>query len=199
MGRLLTRRRFLTGLIAAPILTGLYTWRIEPHWLELVRRDLPIAGLPGSLVGKTLVQLSDIHIGPQVDDSYVLDVFRQIAALNPDIVVHTGDLVTYARPKVLDQARSLTRREREVLGLVHQGLTNQEIAGTLVIELGTVKNHMHNILRKLKVNSRRDAVHVSRLAGLWGSGEPAERVILRRPDIRPERVPLFSRAVGAAN
>ena len=95
--------------------------------------------------------------------------------------------------------QSLTRREREVLGLVHQGLTNQEIAGTLVIELGTVKNHMHNILRKLKVNSRRDAVHVSRLAGLWGSGDLAERGIPRRPDIRPERAPLFSRAVGTAN
>ena len=42
-----------------------------------------------------------------------------------------------------------------------------EIAAKLVIELGTVKNHVHNILRKLNVNSRRDAVHVSRLAGLW--------------------------------
>src|ERR1700720_2882364 len=51
--------------------------------------------------------------------------------------------------------QSLTRREREVLTLVQQGLTNQEIAESLVIELGTVKNHVHNILRKLNVNSRR--------------------------------------------
>jgi DNA-binding NarL/FixJ family response regulator len=93
---------------------------------------------------------------------------------------------------------SLTRREREVLELVQQGLTNQEIAVTLVIELGTVKNHVHNILRKLKVNSRRDAVHVTRIAGLWGGGDNG-LAIQRRPDSRTERPSLFNRAVGVAN
>ena len=39
-----------------------------------------------------------------------------------------------------------------------QGLSNAEIAERLTIELGTVKNHVHNILTKLNVNSRRDAV-----------------------------------------
>lgn len=107
MSQLLTRRRFLTGLIATTGLTVLYTWRVEPTWVEFVRRDLPIANLPPSLAGKTLVQLSDIHIGPQVDDDYVASVFAQIAALNPDIVVHTGDLITYAGPKTIDQARTL--------------------------------------------------------------------------------------------
>jgi DNA-binding NarL/FixJ family response regulator len=52
----------------------------------------------------------------------------------------------------------LTPREREVLALVHQGLSNHEIATELTIELGTVKNHIHNILRKLNVRSRHDAV-----------------------------------------
>jgi len=94
---------------------------------------------------------------------------------------------------------SLTRREREVLGLVQQGLTNQEIAGTLVIELGTVKNHVHNILRKLNVNSRRDAVHVSRLAGLWVGTEHAPLGLPRRPEARAERPALFSRAVSVTN
>jgi DNA-binding NarL/FixJ family response regulator len=95
--------------------------------------------------------------------------------------------------------QSLTRREREVLGLVQQGLTNQEIAGTLVIELGTVKNHVHNILRKLNVNSRRDAVHVSRLAGLWVGGEHAPLALPRRPEVRAERPALFSRAISVSN
>lgn len=99
--------------------------------------------------------------------------------------------------------RNLTRREREVLNLVQQGLTNQEIAATLVIELGTVKNHVHNILRKLNVNSRRDAVNVSRLAGLWAVGEGAGRRFLEtrssQPDLKPERASLFSLPLGAAN
>lgn len=48
----------------------------------------------------------------------------------------------------------LTERERAVLSLLAQGMTNQEIAEVLVIEAGTVKNHVHNILKKLNVSSR---------------------------------------------
>ncbi len=93
--------------------------------------------------------------------------------------------------------QSLTRREREVLSLVQQGLTNQEIAESLVIELGTVKNHVHNILRKLNVNSRRDAVHVSRLAGLWGGAEARPRAATRRPAERPSERPMYSPSLGS--
>lgn len=57
----------------------------------------------------------------------------------------------------LDRPVELTPREQEVLGLVGEGLTNQEIADRLYIEVGTVKNHVHSILQKLDVNSREDA------------------------------------------
>lgn len=49
---------------------------------------------------------------------------------------------------------SLTPRQKEVLGLVAEGMTNQEIAQRLGIRLGTVKNHIHQIFKKLKVNNR---------------------------------------------
>jgi len=51
----------------------------------------------------------------------------------------------------------LTTREREVLGLVRDGLSNKEIAGTLNISEATVKNHVHHLLDKLKVRSRQQA------------------------------------------
>jgi two-component system, NarL family, nitrate/nitrite response regulator NarL len=54
-------------------------------------------------------------------------------------------------------ASLLTSRELEVLGLVHQGLANKEIAQQLRIEVATVKNHMHNILEKLQVRRRAQA------------------------------------------
>jgi RNA polymerase sigma factor (sigma-70 family) len=57
----------------------------------------------------------------------------------------------------INEAIDLTPREREILELVGQGLTNQEIADRLVIEVGTVKNHVHSILQKLDVSSREDA------------------------------------------
>ncbi len=72
---MLTRRSFLRAsgaAIAAAVGLGFYTWRVEPHWLEFVHRSLPIRGLPPSLLGRTLVQLSDIHVGGRVDDEYVI-------------------------------------------------------------------------------------------------------------------------------
>jgi len=51
----------------------------------------------------------------------------------------------------------LTSRELEVLQFIGEGLTNQEIAAHLVVEVGTVKNHVHSILEKLNVSNRDEA------------------------------------------
>lgn len=51
----------------------------------------------------------------------------------------------------------LTPREKEVLDLLREGKSNQDIADDLCIEVGTVKNHVHNILKKLDVESRHEA------------------------------------------
>ena len=53
--------------------------------------------------------------------------------------------------------QELTPRELEILHLIAEGMSNRQIAEALVIEVGTVKNHVHNILSKLEVNSREDA------------------------------------------
>jgi DNA-binding NarL/FixJ family response regulator len=55
------------------------------------------------------------------------------------------------------QEATLTPREREILNLVARGLTNPQIADELVIEVGTVKNHVHSILGKLGVSRREEA------------------------------------------
>ncbi len=60
---------------------------------------------------------------------------------------------------------ALTRREREIVHLIGKGLTNKEIAGSLRIELPTVKNHVHHILEKLRVHRRTDAVAAARARG----------------------------------
>jgi len=51
----------------------------------------------------------------------------------------------------------LTKREREIMGLIDEGLSNKEIAKRLRIEVATVKNHVHNILEKLQVHRRGEA------------------------------------------
>jgi two-component system NarL family response regulator len=57
----------------------------------------------------------------------------------------------------LDKNARLTSRELQVLQFIGEGLTNQEIASRLVLEVGTVKNHVHSILEKLNVSNRNEA------------------------------------------
>ena len=96
---MLTRRRFLRLSATASGLalgTGFYTCCWEPHWLEIVERPLPIADLPERLIGKRLAHLSDLHIGPQVDDDYLIRSFDKVREFAPDIITYTGDFTSYA-------------------------------------------------------------------------------------------------------
>jgi LuxR family maltose regulon positive regulatory protein len=60
----------------------------------------------------------------------------------------------------------LTKRERQILQLIAEGLTNKEIAQKLVISVGTVKVHAHNIYGKLDVSGRTQAIAKAREMGL---------------------------------
>jgi predicted MPP superfamily phosphohydrolase len=91
----ITRRQILRGALACASGLGLYTWQVEPHWLEIVHRRLTIAGLPRTLAGLRLAFLSDLHIGPRVDDGYLLKTFARVRALAPDFVAYGGDFVSY--------------------------------------------------------------------------------------------------------
>jgi DNA-binding NarL/FixJ family response regulator len=60
----------------------------------------------------------------------------------------------------------LTQREREIVALLEQGLSNKEIARSLRIGYATVKNHVHSILGKLQVRRRGEAAARIRRAGM---------------------------------
>jgi predicted MPP superfamily phosphohydrolase len=68
---------------------------VEPHWVEFVERPLPVRGLPRDLDGRALVQISDLHVGARVDETYVVRTLERIRAFGPEFVVFTGDFVSY--------------------------------------------------------------------------------------------------------
>jgi hypothetical protein len=96
-----------------------YAWQIEPFWVELVRRPMPLPDLPQSLVGKTLLQVSDIHVGPRVSSDYLIRSFVAAQSLEPDFVAFTGDFVSFRSGyEVKELARVLRSMPHGRLGTV---------------------------------------------------------------------------------
>lgn len=92
--------------------------------------------------------------------TYIFNRLRSVAA-NP----------TQAEPPRLDEnpeklPSTLTGRERQITRLMSEGLSNKQISRTLSIEVSTVKNHVHNILVKLDVDSRLQVVSLLNRSGL---------------------------------
>ena len=83
-------------------------------------------------------------------------VSRKIARAMMDRLAKLSGLFSEVE-EAIGQPTDLTPREEEVLELIGEGLTNQEIAEELHIQLGTVKNHVHSILVKLDVEDREQA------------------------------------------
>jgi predicted MPP superfamily phosphohydrolase len=105
------RRRFLrlaAASMGAAAGLGGYTAQIEPYWLELVRRPLRLRNLPPALIGRTLAHISDIHVGTRVDDEYLVETFQRVHEVRPDIVVLTGDFISY-HTGVFDQLAAVCR------------------------------------------------------------------------------------------
>ncbi|QDV80984.1 metallophosphoesterase [Botrimarina mediterranea] len=116
----LTRRQWLGRIAAGGVTLALgsyaYAWRIEPHWVEVTHRTMPLANLPPALAGKRLVQISDLHVGPVVDNAYLRGVLRRLTDLEPDYLVITGDLMSCFHRETIDLAVE-TLRDSPVVNL----------------------------------------------------------------------------------
>ncbi len=64
--------------------------------------------------------------------------------------------------------RKISKRELEVLELMAQGLSNQEIASRLFVSLNTIKTHSSNLFQKLEVKRRTQAIETAKKIGIIG-------------------------------
>jgi DNA-binding NarL/FixJ family response regulator len=110
----------------------------------------------GIRAGAMAFVLKDVEVGP------LLATIRRVASgENCMAGVPAERLINaLARGRDTDRARAepLTPREKQVLGLMCAGLGNQDIADSLALSLGTVKNHVSTILAKLDAGDRTKAV-----------------------------------------
>jgi DNA-binding NarL/FixJ family response regulator len=92
----------------------------------------------------------------------VLDTIRAVARgirilpplLAGSLFTHVVDLALRKGKGRLPEAVRMTKREREIIVLISEGLSNKEIADRLNLSVYTVKSHIHNILEKLALHSR---------------------------------------------
>jgi predicted MPP superfamily phosphohydrolase len=105
---------------------------------------MPLTNLPSSLVGKRLVQISDLHVGPVVDNSYLRSALRSLEDLAPDYLAITGDLMSSRRAESIDLVID-TLRDSPVVDLptftalgnhdYGEGFRNYAVADELVDKL----------------------------------------------------------------
>jgi DNA-binding NarL/FixJ family response regulator len=176
--------------VQMPVLDGIEaTRRIVEHDLSKVvilttfdRDDYVFAGLAAGASGFLL---------KNAEPEQLVDAVRAVAGghalLAPEVTrrvierMTSGDASSERRTGADGSARTgvqdgrldrLTPRETEVLGLVGRGLSNAEIAAHLVLGEATVKTHVSNVLSKLHLRDRVQAVVLAYEAGLIRAGDP---------------------------
>jgi uncharacterized protein len=74
---------------------------------RVVPVDVPLAGLPAPLAGFTIVQLSDIHVGPTIKGDYVRAIVERVNRLGADLIAITGDVVDGSVPQLASDTAPL--------------------------------------------------------------------------------------------
>lgn len=100
--------RAVFALATLVTLVGVFNARRRAR---VVSVDVPIEGLPEMLVGFTIVQISDLHVGPTIKHGYLDRIVRKVNTLSADVVAVTGDVVDGSVAKLKPHVEPLGRLE----------------------------------------------------------------------------------------
>lgn len=82
---------------------------VEPQWIEITQHEISIANLPPDFEDFSIVQLTDLHHSSIVTLDYLQACFRQVVDLQPDLVVMTGDYITYQEKYAKPVAQAISK------------------------------------------------------------------------------------------
>jgi predicted MPP superfamily phosphohydrolase len=106
-GRRLFLARLWGGVIASATAAATGVALVEATRVRVKELRVPLRRLPAALDGTTIVQITDVHIGPTLGRGFLEEVVARVNALEPDIVAITGDLVDGSVEELGDAVRPL--------------------------------------------------------------------------------------------
>jgi DNA-binding NarL/FixJ family response regulator len=161
--------------VRMPGMDGIEATRLMPHQKVLI---LTTFGLDEYIIEALRAGASGFLLKDAPVDELVRAV-RTVAAgdaqLSPEVTKRLLDQVAHRLPAAVQRdtgaLAQLTEREREVLRLLAAGMSNAEIAAALVVSEPTVKTHVSNVLQKLGLRDRVQAVIYAYENGLIAPGD----------------------------
>jgi NarL family two-component system response regulator LiaR len=111
-----------------------------------------------TLVQKALQAGAIGYLLKNVSADELAQAIRAAYADRPTLALEAAQALAHAAARPSELGHNLTRREREVLPLLVEGLNNSQIAERLKVSRSTIRFHVSNILAKLGVTSRTKAV-----------------------------------------
>ena len=178
--RTFIKKSFLTTT-GLGVFAGIYAWQIEPFMVEFVHRKLPLHNLPKKLKGKTLIQISDIHVGNRFNYQYIIKAFKETQKLKPDFVVYTGDYITFDSNEQFKQLKSVMefspKGELGTLGILGNhdygiNWNNSKVAGEIQ---NILESQNISILRNTSQNI--EGLNFIGFDDMWGTNFNPEKAI----------------------
>ncbi len=141
------------------------------RWLRTLRPSMAVIILTASAAEHVMVSAIEAGVSGFLSKTRSLpEVTSAVRAAAAGEAVISPEMLARLLPRLNRSGRAgretLTEREREVLGLLSEGLTNAAIADRLVVSVHTVRNHVANLSSKLGARSKLEALSIAVREGL---------------------------------